>query len=106
MHTYNPLELPEIITNIIRNLSLHDLDRICWINSIWYKEVQQELRKRCEKRKKIKRNESWKQQYVEAVLLELEKINIKRCMLVNGMLSGKEKENVTNEIKELINESD
>jgi len=27
-------------------------------------------------------------------------------MLVNGMLSGKEKENVTNEIKELINEND
>jgi hypothetical protein len=48
MHTYNPLELPEIITNIVYNLALEDLNRLCWINGTWYKQVQQELRKRCE----------------------------------------------------------
>ena len=48
MHTYKPLELPEIITNIIHNFSLEDLNKLCWINSIWYKQVQQELRIRCE----------------------------------------------------------
>ena len=47
MHKYNPLELPEIIANIVCNLSLKDLDKLCWINRTWYKEVKQELRKRC-----------------------------------------------------------
>jgi len=32
MYKYNPLELPEIIANIIHNLSLDDLNQICWIN--------------------------------------------------------------------------
>ena len=48
MHTYNPLELPEIITNIVYNLALADLNKLCWINGTWYKQVQQELRKKCE----------------------------------------------------------
>ena len=106
MHEYNPLQLPEIISNIVSNLSLEDLNKICWINHTWYKEVRQELQKRCEtlqkKRKKIDKYQSFKTEvHKEKALLVVSReiIEIVYCALLNGMFSGKEKEDVEYIIK-------
>ena len=106
MYKYNQLELPEIIANIIHNLSLDDLNKICWINCTWYKEVRQELRKRCEtlqkKRKKKDKYQGFKTEvHKEEALLVVSReiIEIVYCSLLNGMFSGKEKEDVEYIIK-------
>jgi uncharacterized protein YeaO (DUF488 family) len=44
MKTYNPLILADTISVIARHLPLEALDRLCWINRTWYKEVARELR--------------------------------------------------------------
>ncbi|CAG8628735.1 23402_t:CDS:2 [Gigaspora margarita] len=46
MHIFNPLTLSNIISEIIQKLPLEDLEKFCWINQTWYKEIQHELRKR------------------------------------------------------------
>jgi hypothetical protein len=46
MHTYDPLKLPDTIGNIAKKLPLEALDKFCWINCTWYKEIQYELRRR------------------------------------------------------------
>jgi hypothetical protein len=66
IHTYNILTLPDTISEVIRYLPLEDLDRLCWINKTWYKEIQHELRKR------------WKIQVFEFYKLELEQKEKKR----------------------------
>ncbi|CAG8825804.1 1371_t:CDS:1, partial [Dentiscutata erythropus] len=48
------------IAEIIPNLPLKALDKFCWINKTWYKEIQHELQKR------------WKIQAFEFYKLELE----------------------------------
>ena len=48
MHTYNPFTLPDIISEITPKLPLEDLDKFCWINKTWYKEIRHELQKRWE----------------------------------------------------------
>src|SRR5688572_27626147 len=113
MHTYNPFTLPDIISEITLKLPLEDLDKFCWINKTWYKEIQYELRKRweiqvlkghkleLEKDEKIKKaleshsDDEEDQGYLEydielkylAKLLETAKkqVEIERYMLANGM---------------------
>ncbi|CAG8540748.1 8403_t:CDS:2 [Rhizophagus irregularis] len=46
MLSYNPLEEPDTIAEIVQKLPLEVLDKFCWINSTWYKEIQHELRRR------------------------------------------------------------
>ena len=133
MHKYNPLELPEIIANIVCILSLKDLDKLCWINCTWYKEVKQELRKRCvremlhydeirQKEEKayeeLYKNHPFninnyddiilainKNYYLKRKLTATEQIIIESCMLANGMLSDKqEKEIVKYNIQTMISE--
>jgi len=132
MHKYNPLELPEIIASIINNISLHDLDKLCWINSTWYKEVQKELRKRCEQQmlkyyeicqeeereyKKLYKTKSFEIDVhdilkiviifnIKKKLLAKEQIMIESCMHNNGMLFGQEKEIVKYNIKTFIKTTD
>ena len=115
MHEYNPLQLPEIISNIVSNLSLEDLNKLSCINYTWYKEVKDELRKRCEKEllecykvmeKKEKEYEKLYKQldfdiryyekekkdkkfYKDLVLLIIKQLKTKRCVIVNAMISGK-----------------
>jgi len=128
MHKYNPLELPEIIANIIRNLSLHDINLLCWINYTWYKEIQQELRKRCKKQmieyykiweKAEKEYEELHKHQPDCItacdlinvgnvlnrkmrLIAKEQILIEGYMLKNGMVFGQEKEIVKYNIKTFL----
>ncbi|PKB96249.1 hypothetical protein RhiirA5_434489 [Rhizophagus irregularis] len=46
MHSYNPLEKADTIAIIIQKLPLEVLDKLCWINSTWYKEIQHEFWRR------------------------------------------------------------
>ena len=129
MHTYNPLELPDTIGNIAKKLPLEALDKFCWINCSWYKEIQYELRRR------------WKTQELEYCKLEHEQelemkeverkyphdlymqghlhcgiwktycrrehetdkkqVEIESYMLRNGMLYGQEKEMVKYHIQHI-----
>ncbi|CAG8750616.1 7875_t:CDS:2, partial [Dentiscutata erythropus] len=132
MHTYNPFTLPDIISEITPKLSLEDLDKFCWINKTWYKEIQYELRKRweiqvlkghkleLEKDEKIKKtleshsDDEEDQGYLEydielkylAKLLETAKkqVEIERYMFANGMFHGQEKEIAKNNIQQIANE--
>ncbi|RHZ44034.1 hypothetical protein Glove_772g14 [Diversispora epigaea] len=107
MHTYNPLILPDIIAEIVQKLSLENLGIVCWINRTWYKEIQHELRKRWEiqvlkgHKLELKKDEELRGYFdggIElkyyAKLLETAKkqVEIERCMLINGMLYGQERE--------------
>ncbi|CAB4432472.1 unnamed protein product [Rhizophagus irregularis] len=60
MLSYNPLEEPDTIAEIVQKLPLEVLDKFCWINSTWHKEIQHELRRR------------WKIQVLEYQKLENE----------------------------------
>jgi hypothetical protein len=132
MHSYNPLTLPDTIAEITQKLPLKDLNKFCWINRTWYKEIQHELRKR------------WKIQVLKAHKLELEEgkkisealekysddkkmqrsikfdiecnyidmqyerakkqVEIGECMLSNRMLYGQEREIVEDNIQRIENE--
>ena len=61
MHSYNPLEKADTIAIIVQKLPLEALDKFCWINSTWYKEIQHEFRQR------------WKIQVLEYHKLECER---------------------------------
>lgn len=131
MHTYNPLTLPDIISEIIPNLSLEDLDKFCWINKTWYKEIQHELKKRWkiqafefykleleqkekerESRERYSDNEEfqgymdqylWDNYYKKLFETAKKQVEIERYMLINGMLYGQEKKIVKYNIQEITN---
>src|SRR5947207_10442661 len=60
MHSYNPLEKADTIAEIVKKLPLEALDKFCWINSTWYKEIKHEFRQR------------WKAQVLEYYKLKCE----------------------------------
>ena len=62
MHSYNPLEKADTIAEIVKKLPIEALDKFCWINSTWYKEIQHEFRQR------------WKIQVLEYHKLECEQV--------------------------------
>src|SRR6266480_282889 len=114
MHLYNPLETPDTIAVIVQKLPLEALDKFCWINSTWYKEIKNELRRRwkiqvleyhkleCER--KFKKDEVERKYPYDYFMQELfhqdienfysereietcdAQIEIEKCMLHNGML--------------------
>ncbi|CAB5179242.1 unnamed protein product [Rhizophagus irregularis] len=61
MHSYNSLEKADTIAEIVKKLPLEALDKFCWINSTWYKEIQHEFWRR------------WKIQVLEYHKLECER---------------------------------
>jgi hypothetical protein len=61
MHSYNPLEKADTIAEIVKKLPLEALNKFCWINSTWYKEIQHEFRQK------------WKIQVLEYHKLECER---------------------------------
>ena len=62
MHSYNPLEKANTIAEIVKKLPLEALDKFCWINSTWHKEIQHEFQQR------------WKIQVLEYHKLECERV--------------------------------
>ncbi|CAG8663882.1 2729_t:CDS:1, partial [Cetraspora pellucida] len=46
MHIFNPLTLPDIISEIAQKMLLEDLNNCICVNRIWYKEICHELYKR------------------------------------------------------------
>jgi hypothetical protein len=130
MHSYNPFETPDTIAVIVQKLPLEALDKFCWINSTWYKEIQNELRRRWKiqvleyyelgLREDLELKEVGKKHpydhnaqrrlYTDILEFYSEKgleaceaqMEIEKCMLHNGMLDGQEKEIVKYNIMELI----
>ncbi|CAG8789818.1 282_t:CDS:1 [Dentiscutata erythropus] len=131
MHTYNPLIIPDTIAEIVQKLSLEDLNKFCWINRTWYKEIQHELRKRweiqvlkgyklgLERDKKISEaqekysDDEVIQGYIEFGIANnywgkqfksaKKQVEIEKYMLVNGMISKSEKEIVKFNIQQIKN---
>ncbi|RHZ81280.1 hypothetical protein Glove_122g49 [Diversispora epigaea] len=131
MHIYNPLIIPDTIAEIIQKLSLEDLNKFCWINRTWYKEIQHELLKRweiqvlkghkleLEKDERIKKvlnkysdNEELQGymeygmglKYHKKLLKSAKKqVEIEKYLLVNGMISKSEKEIVKFNIEQIKN---
>src|SRR3954470_16761740 len=120
MHSYNPLKKADTIAIIIQKLLLEALDKFCWINSTWYKEIQHEFQRRwkiqvleyhkleCEREFKMDEVErkypfdhfmqGLFHQDIENFYTEREietakkQVEIESYMLRNGMLRGQEKE--------------
>ncbi|PKK64657.1 hypothetical protein RhiirC2_787201 [Rhizophagus irregularis] len=120
MLSYNPLEEPDTIAEIVQKLPLEVLDKFCWINSTWYKEIQHELRRRWKiqvleyqkldneqelEMEEVERkypNDEFMQGYLHCeiwgtyIKRELEEakkqVEIESYMLRNGMLYEQEKE--------------
>jgi hypothetical protein len=121
MYSYNPLEIPDTIAIIIQKLPLEVLDKLCWINSTWYKEIQHEFRRRWKiqvlEYHKLGFEEEeemseypydlgyWKAETEEIIEREIEiakkQVEIERFMLHNGMLEGQEKEIVKYNIQQI-----
>jgi hypothetical protein len=129
MHSYNLLEKADTIAIIIQKLPLEALDKFCWINSTWYKEIQHEFRRRwkiqvleyhkleCEREFKMDEVErkypydyfmqGLFQQDIENFYTEREietaknQVEIESYMLRNGMLHGQEKEIVKYNIQKI-----
>ncbi|RHZ59373.1 hypothetical protein Glove_364g73 [Diversispora epigaea] len=131
MHTYNPLIILDTIAEIVQKLSLEDLNKFCWINRTWYKEIQHKLRKRWEihmlkgyklglgRDKKMSEAQEkyldeelqeymvWglKLKYQEKLLESAKKqVEIEKYMLVNGMINKSKKEIVKYNIQQIAEE--
>ena len=39
MHSYNPLVISDTIAVMVQKLLLEALNKFCWLNSTWYKEI-------------------------------------------------------------------
>ena len=107
MHSYNPLEKADTIAIIVQKLPLEALDKFCWINSTWYKEIQHEFRRRWKiqmleyyklglEEEKLEYPFNWDVVSEEFIERETEiakkQVEIERYMLHDGMLEGQEKE--------------
>jgi hypothetical protein len=129
MHSYNPLEKADTIAIIVQKLPLEALDKFCWINSTWYKEIQHEFRRRwkiqvleyhkleCEREFKMEEVETkyphdefmqgYLHQDIENSYTEREietakkQVEIESYMLSNGMLYEQEKEIVKYNIQKI-----
>ena len=129
MHSYNPLEKVDTIAIIVQKLPLETLDKFCWINSTWYKEIQHEFRRRwkiqvleyhkleCEQEFKMEEVETkyphdefmqgYLHQDIENSYIEREietakkQVEIESYMLSNGMLYEQEKEIVKYNIQKI-----
>ncbi|CAB4484123.1 unnamed protein product [Rhizophagus irregularis] len=116
MHSYNPLEKADTIAIIIQKLPLEVLDKLCWINSTWYKEIQHEFWRRWKiqvleyyklghEEEKLEYPFNWDVVSKEFIERETEiakkQVEIERYMLHNGMLEGQEKEIVKYNIRQI-----
>jgi hypothetical protein len=116
MHSYNPLEKADTIAIIIQKLPLEVLDKLCWINSTWYKEIQHEFQRRWKiqvleyyklghEEEKLEYPFNWDVVSEEFIERETEiakkQVEIERYMLHNGMLEGQEKEIVKYNIRQI-----
>jgi hypothetical protein len=129
MYSYNPLEIPDTVAVIIQKLPLEVLDKFCWINSTWYKEIQHEFRRRwkiqvleyhkLEDEREIRKEEIERRhpndefiqgffhikidEYFSGMEIETAKkqIEIEKYMLRNGMFYGQEKEIVKYNIQQI-----
>ena len=122
MHSFNPLEKADTIAEIVKKLPLEALDKFCWINSTWHKEIQHEFRRRwkiqalayykLEQEKELEKEEVERKYphdlYMQGHLhcgiwntygrreheTDKKLVEIESYMLRNGMLYGQEKEMV------------
>ena len=129
MHSYNPLEKADTIAEIDQKLPLENLNKFCWINRTWYKEIQHEFRQRwkiqvleyhkleCERefqKEEVERKYPYDyfmqglfHQDIENFYTEREietaqkQVEIESYMLRNGMLHGQEKEIVKYNIQKI-----
>ena len=129
MHSYNPLEKADTIAEIVKKLPLEALDKFCWINSTWHKEIQHEFRRRwkiqalayykLEQEKELEKEEverkyphddfmqGYLHQDIENSYTEREietakkQVEIESYMLRNGMCYGQEKEIVKYNIQKI-----
>jgi len=129
MHSYNPLEKADTIAEIVKKLPLEALDKFCWINSTWHKEIQHEFRGRwkiqvleyhkleCEREfqmEEVERkypydyfmqglfHQDRENFYTEREIETAKKqVEIESYMLSNGMLYGQEKEIVKYNIQKI-----
>src|SRR2546429_2203863 len=129
MISYNPLKKPDTIAIIVKKLPFEVLNKFCWINSTWYKEIQHEFRQRwkiqvleyhkleCERefqKEEVERKYPYDyfmqglfHQDIENFYTEREietakkQVEIESYMLSNGMLYGQEKEIVKYNIQKI-----
>ena len=129
MHSYNPLEKADTIAEIVKKLLLEALDKFCWINNTWYKEIQHEFRQRwkiqvleyheLEQERKLEKEEverkyphdEFMQGYLhqdiensytaKEIEIAEKQVEIESYMLSNGMLYGQEKEIVKYNIQKI-----
>ena len=129
MHSYNPLEKADTIAEIVKKLPLEALDKFCWINSTWHKEIQHEFRRRwkiqalayykLEQEKELEKEEverkyphddfmqGYLYQDIENSYTEREietakkQVEIESYMLRNGMCYGQEKEIVKYNVQQI-----
>lgn len=129
MLSYNPLEEPDTIAEIVQKLPLENLDKFCWINRTWYKENQHEFRRRWKKQvleyykleheqelemEEVERkysNDEFMQGYLHCEIWESyskreleeakKQVEIESYLLRNGMLYEQEKEMVKYNIQQI-----